>query len=173
MTREEAKNYFKQYGGFHFHMGREEPLRYREYCRLNITPEQEDLWRENLVEAAFDLLEGAEEPLRWYFALCEQVRASVRRKNEFSHRLYQETEKLVEGPAILRAGVLQYMAGSAHDNRNGAICVMHSGGISKNELTDLTERMADFKPEEGDAFTGQERERHLEACRRALRRLSD
>lgn len=171
MTIEEAKNYFKQYGGFHFHMGREEPSRYRDYCRLNITPEQEDLWRDNLIEAAFELLEG--DPLPWYVSLCHQIKESTRRRGEFALRLYRETERLMEAPAIVRAGLLQYMAGSAHDNRNGAICVMHSGGISKKDLANLTERMADFKPEEGDAFTGQERERHLEACRRALRRLSD
>ncbi|MCQ2451713.1 MAG: hypothetical protein MJ075_01075 [Oscillospiraceae bacterium] len=171
MTMEEAKNFFKQYGGFPFHMSREEPSRYQAYRSLHISEEQEDIWRENLIEAAFQLLEG--DPLRWYGDLCRQVKVSVQRRKEFSLLLYQETEKLTCLSQPERAGLLRYLAGSARDYSDGALHVMHGGGVPLTDLQTLVDTMADFQPEEWDNYTRQERESGLKTCENALARLRD
>jgi hypothetical protein len=43
-TAEEAKHYFHSMGCSHFHMSREWPARYAEYCELNISKEVETEW---------------------------------------------------------------------------------------------------------------------------------
>lgn len=51
MNLTEARSYFVQMGGSHFHMSREEPDVYAQYRALKITDAQEKTWRGECIDA--------------------------------------------------------------------------------------------------------------------------
>ena len=56
MTLEEAKEFYFQYYGFSFHMGREEPARYDGFHSLGLGKETLSAWDEELLDGLFDEL---------------------------------------------------------------------------------------------------------------------
>jgi tRNA-dihydrouridine synthase len=60
-TVEQAKDYFRQMGCSHFHMGREAPDRYNEYRSLNISKETEKEWTQEQFEEYYkNILENTD-----------------------------------------------------------------------------------------------------------------
>ncbi len=51
MTLKEAEEYFKRFDGHPFHMGREEPEMYREFCDMDIPEATKEQWRQELIDS--------------------------------------------------------------------------------------------------------------------------
>jgi len=171
MNLMEAKNFFKQYGGFHFHMGREEPDRYRRYLDLGISEETEDEWRENLVEAALDLTEGADDPIPWLRSLNDQLRSFHRVRPDYCLQLLESIRALQKGTDARRAAALKLLAGSTPNGKSGALYTLRQGGIDKKTLQQLVDGLADFTPAPDDNFARTQREEGLKSCRLVLAKL--
>jgi len=73
-TIEQAKEFFFALNGSPFHMAREHPQRYSEFRQLNISPQTELKWREELLTAQIKDIKGTEDPKRlWiiYSSMCD------------------------------------------------------------------------------------------------------
>lgn len=56
MTLKEAEEFFKSYGGHHFHMWRDDPTNYSAYDKLDISDVTREKWRQELVDDYFDTM---------------------------------------------------------------------------------------------------------------------
>ena len=168
MTTEEAKNFFKQYGGFHFHMGREEPDRYRQYRMLEITDETEDEWRSNLVDASLDSMEVPGRQWLWFFNLNRQLRAFHRKRPEYCRVMLERARQLTGAEPMQRLALLKVLAGDDRNCAAGAIRTLYDCGTDREELRQLVEEMGNFEPYPATDVPASEREEAMARCRRAL-----
>lgn len=57
----EAERFFKHYDGHDFHMGREEPENYNAFRKLDISDEQKEQWRQEIIEEKLGMLSTPKE----------------------------------------------------------------------------------------------------------------
>ena len=135
MTPEEAKKFYFQYNGFSFHMGREEPEKYRSFQRLHLGEDIFRQWDEELLEGLFRNLRT--ETTR-FWAVHDDILQVIRRRHcdtEYWLETLLDAMSKLEHPdernAVL---IIENMAG-----RNAE---MNDGGVyTFCRYSDLAERM--------------------------------
>ncbi|MBR2801783.1 MAG: hypothetical protein IKE21_04175 [Erysipelotrichaceae bacterium] len=122
MTLEEAKEFYFRYSGHSFHMGREEPEKYRAFRQLSLSEETLKEWDEELLE---DLFAGMWTDPQRVWIVHESILSILRRERcdtkRYGERLFKEMEKMDRLDQFQRVLILENMAG-----RNAA---MNDGGV--------------------------------------------
>lgn len=151
MLLSEAKEFFMGFGGFSFHMWREEPEKYKEFEALNIDDDTKEEWRQEIIRHYVDeYYRPHDENRRWSLisTLIDVLFFTDTNKEENGRVLLDilsdGTESLDNRQKIL---TMESMAGrnSSFDGGIKWICLNTD---MENEMIDILRNLVDFEPEE-------------------------
>lgn len=133
MTHSEAKEYFKRYYGKKFFMYREEPERFEEYERRDISLQTEENWRQEIIHELFDSF--FDKPLQiWVIhgRLVDVLLRTTTKIEENCGTLLDLMERIDSDDIVCRVHIIEKMAGYNDDASDGGcrfICTQTSHGV--------------------------------------------
>lgn len=121
MTLEEAEIFFKKYNGHGFHMSREDSELHKEFRQLNISKEQQDIWRVEKIEEYHNLIHSEEEyAWVWFRNIIELMDSLKEVTDELLEKLLDILVYIGKLDVSQRILVMEIMAGNSNDpNDNG------------------------------------------------------
>lgn len=142
MNLEEAKEFYFQYSGFSFHMGREEPVKYNSFMKLDLSKSVLREWDEELLDNCFARLWS--DPGRvWVFH--EKILEIVRRyncdANQYLSMLLNEMEKMENLDAFNITLIIENMAGRTETTKDGGVYLFCKASGLSVRMNDITERL--------------------------------
>ena len=135
MTLEEAKEFYFQYLGYSFHMGREEPAKYSSFRMLDIDKEILQKWDEELLEELFVTMRA--KPERSWSAHRDILQIIYRGNCDtamYLTRLLDEMERMDQIDLFTATLILENMAGRTESMKDGGVYIFC-------KLSDLAVRM--------------------------------
>ena len=142
MTLEEAKEFYFQYGGHSFHMGREEPARYDSFKMLDLGADILRKWDEELLDGCFQRLWA--DPSR-VWVLHENILQIIRRNkcdvNKYLSRLLDEMEKMERLDLFNITLITENMAGRNEPMNDGGVYIFCRNSDLAVKMNDITERL--------------------------------
>ena len=130
-TIEQAKEIFLSVNGSPFHMAREFPQRYSEYRQLNIAPQTELEWREELLTGQFKEIKETEDPKQLWIIYSRMCDVFVDLKTETALQTMLEAASSIRDkvPKKERVIVAEMIIGrNARETRQGLIYTAYDMG---------------------------------------------
>ncbi|MBR2989924.1 MAG: hypothetical protein IKF51_00510 [Solobacterium sp.] len=142
MTLEEAKEFYFQYNGFSFHMGREEPAKYSSFQKLHPGDDTLREWDEELLEGLFRDLRTE---TKRFWSVHDTILQIIRRNHcDAEHwlcRLLEETEKLDHLDEHNTTLIIENMAGrNTAMNDGGVYTICRYSGLAER-MNEIMERL--------------------------------
>ncbi|MCR4632715.1 MAG: hypothetical protein K5648_01145 [Erysipelotrichaceae bacterium] len=152
MKLEEAREFYFEYKGYAFHMGREEPERYDRFRMLEIDEETLKQWDEELLESLFSRL--WEEPER-IWTRQNHILQIIRRKHcdteRYLNRLSEEMEKMTCLDLFQTTLIIENMAGRTEGQKDGGAYVFFACSGPAERMNEAMEALIGrFKTSETD-----------------------
>ena len=142
MTLEEAKEFYFQYKGYSFHMGREEPAKYNSYRMLapgeNVLKE----WDEELLGGLFDRMKT--DPDRAWAAHGDILQIIGRQHcdtEEYLARLLTEMEHMDNLSTGVMTLIIENMAGRTEPMKDGGVYLFCKYPALAERMNDVMERL--------------------------------
>ena len=171
MTLEEAKEFYFQYYGFSFHMGREEPARYNTFMMLELSPDTLRQWDEELLEELFRHLE--DDPGRIWARHGTIIKIIGRNRCDslqYMIRLLDEMAAMDSLDLLNATLIIENMAGRTADMKDGGAAVFFRLGGPVSRMNEIMEHMIETFKENNETdqrFAGAVR-RYRQAYRKGL-----
>lgn len=151
ITIAEVEAYFKQYNGHGFHMFREEPSRYKEYEKLNISPETQERWRQEIIRETFSKFFTNPE-LIWvrHSQIIEIMRSTHTNLEKNCRKLLKCMEQTMELDKKQKILMIEDMAGRTQGQKEGGSYLICARTALGEKMNSIMERLMDFACTEAD-----------------------
>ena len=171
MTILEAEEYFKQYGGHGFHMCREEPRKYDQYKMLNISPQMEEKWRQDILNRKFgQFFERPEEVWVQHGSIIDVLTATETKIEENCLKLLFCMEQMMKLDKKQKILIIENMAGRTVPQKDGGCYLICSRTTLAKRMNEIMTKIMDFECNLEDNIDSHGwnniRERHIKAVAR-------
>ena len=142
MTLEEAKQFYYQYRGSSFHMGREEPARYNMFRMLHIGEETLKEWDEELLDALFATLWTVPNRI-WvpHENILKIIQLNHCDTPVYLSRLLDEMKKMEHLDHHNLTLILENMAGRTEPMKDGGVYTICKYSGLAERMNTITERL--------------------------------
>lgn len=142
MTINEAREFFRQFDGFSFHMAREEPAKYETFQKLSISDSQKDQWRKEIACEYFEKI-GPDHKDSWApFSSMSSVLMSMKRTDSLQEELILKgIEKQLSCDIKTKIITLETICGRSHDYHDGIIAFFKRRGYDSRKLEELSVKL--------------------------------
>ncbi len=142
MTLEEAKEFYFQYYGFSFHMGREEPARYDGFHSLGLGKETLSAWDEELLDGLFDELRTRRDRV-WipHGNILKVIGRKYCDVGKNLGRLLGEMEHMTDLDLFQTTLVIENMAGRTEHMKDGGVYIVCSCSGPAVRMNDVMEML--------------------------------
>lgn len=142
MTLQEAKEFYFQYDGFSFHMGREEPAKYNSFMMLGVGKGTLREWDEELLEGLFESLWSDQQRV---WVLHGKILKIIARGNcdaeKQLQRLLDEMEKMAGLDLLTATLIIENMAGRNESMNDGGVYVFRRYFALSGRMNEVTGRI--------------------------------
>lgn len=147
----DAEKFFKRFHGFSYHMWHDEPKKYEEYKNLNIKPELEEMWRQDIIEDLFHRMIHTPEYVWIYHGnIISVLFCTKTRVEKHCDRLLDLMGTMIALDNRSKILIIKNMEGRSVAQSDGGCCLICTRTALGDKMHAIMEQLMDFQCSEDD-----------------------